>query len=163
MGTSNSSPRESMTARSMKFASSRTLPGHGLFVRAPWFAGGMELICLPHAPGELRHKIVHQQRNVLAPFAKRRDLNRKDVKAIEQVLAKLLLPNHGGKVAMGGGNDAHIDLIVLALPRRSNSCSCTARSSFGCSSRLISPISSRNSEPWSASSNLSLSSASGLR
>src|SRR5271157_2940800 len=40
-----------------------------------------------------------------------------------------------------------LTLIVLALPRRSNSCSCTARNSFGCSSRLMSPISSRNSVP----------------
>ncbi len=42
--------------------------------------------------------------------------------------------------------------ISLLLPRRSNSCSCNTRSSFGCSSSGISPTSSRNSELLSASS-----------
>src|SRR5271170_8019308 len=40
--------------------------------------------------------------------------------------------------------------MVLLLPSRSNSCSCNARSNFGCSSRLMSPISSRNNVPRSA-------------
>src|SRR5271156_6193582 len=40
--------------------------------------------------------------------------------------------------------------MVLLLPSRSNSCSCNARSNFGCNSRLMSPISSRNNVPRSA-------------
>ena len=63
-----------------------------------------------HAPGKLRHEKVRQQRNILAPFAKRRNLDRKNVEAIEKILAELLLSNHGGKVTMGRGNDPHIDL-----------------------------------------------------
>src|ERR1035441_2844996 len=47
MDTCSSSPRERMTARSMKLASSRTFPGHALFVRASMVALGMEVICLP--------------------------------------------------------------------------------------------------------------------
>ena len=41
---------------------------------------------------------------------------------------------------------------VRGLPRRSNSCSCSTRRSLGCSSSGMSPTSSRNSVPWSASS-----------
>ena len=47
---------------------------------------------LLHAAGEARHKKVDQQWNVLAPFAKRRDLNREHVEAIEKILAELLAP-----------------------------------------------------------------------
>ena len=43
-------------------------------------------------------------------------------------------------------------LIVFVPPRRSNSCSCSTRSSLGCSSGGMSPTSSRNSVPWWASS-----------
>src|SRR6187397_2044904 len=45
-----------------------------------------------------------------------------------------------------------LTLIVSVLPRRSNSRSCRTRSSFTCVDRLMSPISSRNSVPPSASS-----------
>ena len=41
---------------------------------------------------------------------------------------------------------------VRVLPSRSNSRSCSTRSSFGCSSSGISPTSSRNTVPWLASS-----------
>src|SRR5208283_403387 len=56
----------------------------------------------------LGRKIVHQEWNILAPFAQRRDLNREDVESIKQILAELLVPNHGGKIAMRGGNQPHV-------------------------------------------------------
>jgi len=43
-------------------------------------------------------------------------------------------------------------LRVCVLPSRSNSCSCSTRSSFGWISIGMSPTSSRNSVPWSANS-----------
>ena len=51
----------------MKFASSRTLPGHGLFIRASMVALGMRVIVsFASAASKIRHKIVNQERNVLA-------------------------------------------------------------------------------------------------
>src|SRR5271157_5171984 len=61
---------------------------------------------LPHSSRQLGDKIVHQQGNILAPFAKRRDLNRENVQSIEKILAELPLSNHRGKIAMGRGNDS---------------------------------------------------------
>src|SRR5208283_1518860 len=109
MGTCNSSPRERMTARSMKFASSRMFPGPCIVRQSFHGCLGYGSYLSSHTPGELRRKIVHQQRNILAPLAKRWDLNRKDIEAVEKVLTKLLIPDHGGKVAMSGGNHAHVD------------------------------------------------------
>src|SRR5580704_10036902 len=43
--------------------------------------------------------------------------------------------------------------MVRVPPKRSNSCSCSARRSLGCNSSGMSPISSRNSVPLLANSN----------
>ena len=49
---------------------------------------------------------------------------------------------------MGRGDDAHVARAAPALlPTRSNSRSCSTRSSFTCMVRLMSPISSRNRVP----------------
>src|SRR5208283_1522381 len=47
IGTFNSSPCERTTARSMKFASSRTFPLQGWFVNSSIVLGGIVVICLP--------------------------------------------------------------------------------------------------------------------
>src|SRR6185369_9530165 len=66
-----------------------------------------------HPCREFRDKETYQQRNVLAPLAKRRDLNREDVESIEKILAELLFLDHGPKVAMGRGDESHVDLNRL--------------------------------------------------
>src|SRR6202040_3574023 len=63
-----------------------------------------------HAAGEARHKKVDQQWDVLASFAKRWNLDREDVEAIEKILAELLLTDHGRKVPMRRGNHPHVAL-----------------------------------------------------
>src|SRR5690348_2685889 len=75
------------------------------------FGNGRDLS--PHAPGNLRHKVVHQQRNVLAPFPQRRNLNREDIEAVEKILTELLLPNHGSEIAVGRSNQPDVDLYRL--------------------------------------------------
>ena len=53
-------------------------------------------------------EVVHQQRDVLAPLAQRRKLNRDDVQPVVEVLAEAALAHHGGQVGIGCGQDAHI-------------------------------------------------------
>src|SRR5215470_11704106 len=67
----------------------------------------------PHPPAYLRHKVVHQQRNVLAPLPQRRDLNWEHVESIEKILAELMVPNHGSEIAVRRGNQPHVDLDRL--------------------------------------------------
>ena len=52
---------------------------------------------------------MHQERNVFAPFAKRRDLDRKNIQSVKKVFAKLVVANHALQIAVRCGNQAHID------------------------------------------------------
>jgi alpha-D-ribose 1-methylphosphonate 5-triphosphate synthase subunit PhnL len=57
-----------------------------------------------------REKVLRQQRNVLAPLAQRRQLRRDHVEAVVQVLAELAAGDRLLQVAVGGRDDAHVDL-----------------------------------------------------
>ena len=60
----------------------------------------------------------------------------------------------GAQVAVGGGDDAHVELDATCVPPTRRTCRfSSARRSFGCSSFGSSPISSRKSVPPSACSN----------
>src|SRR5450756_2754588 len=56
--------------------------------------------------------------NVLDALAQRRHRNRKHVQAVEQVLAEASGFHVGDQVAVGGGDDAHVDLYILACADR---------------------------------------------
>src|ERR1700758_3229553 len=55
---------------------------------------------LSHFSGYLRHKIVHEQRYILTPFAKGQDRNREHIEPIKQILSEIALANHLWKVAV---------------------------------------------------------------
>ncbi len=75
------------------------------------------------------------------------------LQAVVEVFAELRRRHHGRQVAVGRGDEAHVDLrIVRVPPSRSNSCSCSTRRILACVFGLMSPISSRNSVPPSACS-----------
>ena len=68
-------------------------------------------------------EVLDQGRDVLAAVAERRDDEVDDVEPIEEVFAELPLPDALAEVAVGGGNDAHVqthrgvvgaDLLQLA-------------------------------------------------
>src|SRR5208283_4306836 len=59
----------------------------------------------------------NQQGNVLSSLTKRRDFNGEDIKSIKKILAELLLSNHGPKIAMGRGDDSHIDMDRFGTPQ----------------------------------------------
>ena len=58
--------------------------------------------------------MLDQQRDVLAPFAERGHADREDAQTIEQVFAEAAGPDLELEVAIGRGDDADVDLDVLA-------------------------------------------------
>ena len=64
--------------------------------------------------------MAHQFRNILRPLAQRRYRDRKHVQAVEQVLAEAAVLHVGDEIAVGGGDDAHVDLHRLARADRLN-------------------------------------------
>src|SRR5436190_22636007 len=63
---------------------------------------------------EAREEVAQQMRNVLAAMAQRRDRQRQHMQAIEQVFAELPGFNEVEQLAVGGRDDADIDLHGLA-------------------------------------------------
>ena len=94
-----------------------------------------------------------QQRDVACPFGERGQVDREDGEAVEEILAEAAGVDRGVDVAMGGGDDAHVDRDLAAAADPLHRPSSSTRSSFTCMSAGMSPISSRNRVPPSASSN----------
>ena len=54
--------------------------------------------------------MLHQQRDVLAALAQRRQLHGNDVQPVEEILAERAVGDHPREVGMRRGDDAHVDL-----------------------------------------------------
>lgn len=54
-----------------------------------------------------------QRGNVFGPFAQRTQRQREHVEPVEQISAKPALGDFGGQVAVGAGDDPHVDLDRL--------------------------------------------------
>src|SRR5580704_9541486 len=63
------------------------------------------------AAAEFLHEVTNQQRNIFRTLAQCGKLNRKNVETIVEVTAELLLGNQLCKVGVGGGDNAHIDVL----------------------------------------------------
>ena len=59
---------------------------------------------------ELVEKVLDEQRDVFLALAQRRQLHGDDVQPVEQVFAELPVGHHARQVAVGRGDDAHVDL-----------------------------------------------------
>jgi hypothetical protein len=98
--------------------------------------------------------VIDQERDVLAPVAKRRDDQPDGVEPVPEVGAERAAVDLLAQVAVGGGQDADVDRDALGraptrlTPRRS-----MARRSLGWSSSGNSPISSSRRVPPAAASN----------
>ena len=79
-------------------------------------------------------KVADQERNIPGAVPKRWSDDRKDVQTIIQVTPKEFALNHLSKIVVRGREEPHTDLMVLVLPSRSNSCSCSTRSNLDWSS-----------------------------
>ena len=62
--------------------------------------------------------MLDERRDLLAPLAQRRQLQRHDVQAVEEVLAEPALGDELLEVGVGGGDDADVDLDRLRLAER---------------------------------------------
>ena len=105
---------------------------------------------LGHIEGEMLREVPNQERNIFGPLAQRRNVNGKNVQAVEQIGAELLLFYHRPQIAIGRGNEPGVVRRVREPPKRSYFRSCRTRNSLGCNSRGISPTSSRKMVPWEA-------------
>ena len=64
-----------------------------------------------------QNKIVNQERNVFAPFAKRRNLNRANIQSVKKVFAELVVTYHALQIAMRCGNQANVHANGFRTPQ----------------------------------------------
>jgi hypothetical protein len=69
---------------------------------------------LPHPLGEYLDEMRDQEWYILSALPKGRNQDRKDVQTIVKITAKFIPSNHLGQIAMGGGNQAHVDVMRAA-------------------------------------------------
>ncbi len=93
-------PAPRMSSRSIVLRSSRTLPGQSSSARRSTASGANWRRRHPFVLRQQRREVRHQQRNVLAPLAERRHVDRHHVEPVEQVLAE------------PAGGDLRLELLV---------------------------------------------------
>src|SRR5579871_6433222 len=71
---------------------------------------GNSLNLLMHSLRKLLNEIANQQRNISAALAKCGHSYGEYIEAIIEIAAKFPFLNFGNQVAIGGGNDSHVDL-----------------------------------------------------
>ena len=108
------SPSASTTARNKVFSSWRIFPGQGKAASTRSASGVIRRMRLPSSAAKPRQKMPGQRRDIGGPFAQRRHRDREHVQAIEQVFAEAAGFDVGDQVAIGGRDDADVDLDQLA-------------------------------------------------
>ena len=103
--------------------------------------------------GESTEEVLREDEHVAPRDAQRRHLDVHDVEAVVEVLAEAALADVGREVAVGRGDEPHVDGDRSRCRRRARTSAPAGRaSSFTCVASGISPISSRNSvPPWACS------------
>ena len=81
-------PRDRMIARCSTFSSSRMLPGQSCAASASITSSGIAVDPLAQRAAESLDEVPHQQRNVVAPLAQRRQRDRKHVQPVEEIAAE---------------------------------------------------------------------------
>ena len=102
---------DSTTARSIVFSSSRTLPGQSDACSVSSTPGATPSMRLPARCACLRDEVLDQRRDVLAPLAQRRNVDRDHVEPVEEILLEPAVGDHLPEVAVGRGDDPHVDLL----------------------------------------------------
>ena len=85
------------------------LPGHFQATSAAIASGGMVSMVLPMRRAWRETKWRTRMGMSAARSRKRRRENRKDLEAVKEVAAELLFRDHFGQIAIGGGDEAHVD------------------------------------------------------
>ena len=107
-----------ITIRSIRFFSSRTLPGQWILRQHAVRLRRQLLGLAPVGGGELAQEVIGQQRNVLAPLAQRRHVERNHVQPVEQILAKIAALDLLLQILVGGRDHAHVHLHELGRAHR---------------------------------------------
>ena len=68
----------------------------------------------PRPAAEVAQEVLGQQQHVVAAIAQRRQADRKDIEAVEQVESKAVFVDRLLQVLVGCGDDPHIDRDLLA-------------------------------------------------
>ena len=105
-----------MAACSRALRSSRTLPGHGRDLQERERLGGQNAGRVRDA--ELAEEVFGQDRDVVHAVAERRQVDRIDVQAEEEVVAEAAVAHLGGEIGVAGRDDADIDRLRLAAADR---------------------------------------------
>ena len=98
-----------MTARSITFSSSRTLPGQGYCDQGIHGVGWNGLDPAAHSSSNFLREMAHKPGNVVATFTKRRQHDGEHVQPIVKVAAKLAVSGHLREVAVRGRHQAHVN------------------------------------------------------
>ena len=72
------------------------------------------------AIGGLAQQMISQQRDILSPFGKRWDLQIHHVESVKQIFAELAAGHRLRQVAVGRGDDPHVDLDIAVAAQRTH-------------------------------------------
>ena len=68
----------------------------------------------------LAQQMIGQQRDILRTFRQRRDFEVNHIQAIEEIFTKLAARHRFGQIAVGRGDNPHIDVYVTVAAERSD-------------------------------------------
>ena len=88
----------------------------GFRVEARESLGGEPLLLAPEALGDLVEEAITERREIFATFAQRGKLELDDLEAIVEILAEAALLDLLLEIAVGRGDDPHIDLDAARAP-----------------------------------------------
>ena len=108
-----------ITIRLTRFSSSRTLPGQSYSANSRSVSVAMRDRRLVVVLGVVREEELGEAANLVAALPQRRQRDADDVQAEEEILAELPVGDGRLEIAVGRGDDPHVDLDVLpaAEPR----------------------------------------------
>ena len=101
------------TSRSIRFSSSRMLPGHQYFFSIAIVESAMPWMLLAEARVVAAQEELGELREVLGALAQRRQLDRDDVEPVVEVLAEPAFLHRLLEVDVGGGDQAELGLDRL--------------------------------------------------
>ena len=140
-----------MSSDSSVFSSSRTFPGQGWSRSGRSCAAAGTAKRVPCRRLKRGDEVGHEQRQVGAPLAQRRQLDGEHAQPVVEVAPEGARLDHAPQLAIRRGDEPRRrHAAPLLAPSGRTSPSCTTRRSFACSDSGRSSISSRKSVPPSA-------------
>ena len=108
----------SATARWISFFSCRTFPGHQYCANASSDWRAQLDIGLAEPIAGFPQKKCAQVRDLLAPFAERRDVDADHAQPVVQILAELPFGHSLFQIGVGRGQHAHVDVLRTRVANR---------------------------------------------